>query len=314
MVDCLVITGATATGKSAVANEVARRIDGEIISLDSRQVYQGMDIGTAKATPQERALVAHHGLDLLPPSERYSAGRFAEDARGWIAEITGRGHIPILVGGTGFFLRALTHPLFAEPELDEERKDLLREFLNAMPREELVRWLERLDPVGIKRLHSEAGRQRIARMLEIVLLTGRPLHTWQSEHPVSMPAVQTLTIVLTLDRETLYERINTRVHQMLEAGLVSEVKRLLAKGYDEHTPGMKTVGYAELIPYLRGESTLEAATDAIQRATRQYARRQATWFRHQLAKPVILVDASAPLDDVVELIVTEWQQYNENRN
>jgi tRNA dimethylallyltransferase len=311
--DCLVITGPTATGKTGVAIDVARRLGGEIISLDSRQVYQGMNIGTAKPTPAQQAAVPHHGLDVLPPSERYNAGRFAEDARVWIGRIQGRGHLPILVGGTGFFLRALTHPMFAEPPLDPARKESLKRVLNRKGRAELLGWLRHLDPEGAARLTADAGRQRIARMIEVALLTGRTLHWWQ-QHSGTAEPIHALTVVLTLDRTMLYDRINRRVVEMLEAGLVDEVAGLLASGFDEHAPGMKTTGYVELIPYVRGEATLEAATDAIQRATRSYARRQITWFRHQLAQPVVELDAALPHNELVDRIVREWREYNANRN
>ncbi|HEY0306150.1 MAG TPA: tRNA (adenosine(37)-N6)-dimethylallyltransferase MiaA [Longimicrobiales bacterium] len=310
----LVITGPTASGKTGIAIEVAQAIGGEIISVDSRQVYQGMNIGTAKATPAERAAVPHHGLDLLTPAERYNAGRFAEDARAWIADIRQRGRVPILVGGTGFFLRALTHPMFSEPPLDAERKERLKQWLNRRPPEELLGWLGHLDPVGARRVDDETGRQRIARMIEVALLTGRPLHWWQQQPAEDEAPISTLTIVLTLDRDALYRRINQRVVDMVSAGLVQEVEALLARGYDEHTPGLKTTGYIELIPYVRGETTLAEAIDAIQRATRGYARRQITWFRHQLAEPVIEVDAARPRAEVVELILREWRQHNANRN
>ena len=312
--DCLVITGPTATGKTGVAIDVAQKLGGEIISLDSRQVYQGMDIGTAKATPTQRAAVPHHGLDLLPPSERYNAGRFAEDAREWISAITKRGHLPILVGGTGFFLRALTHPMFREPALDPGRKESMKRLLNEKRRVELLEWLRHLDPVGAARLSEEAGRQRIARMIEVALLTGRPLHWWHAQGVEGAHPIAALTIVLTLDRATLYNRINRRVMEMVEVGLVDEVAGLLAAGYDENTPGMKTTGYIEMIPHLRGEISLDEAVDAIQRATRSFARRQITWFRHQLAAPVVELDAAVPHPALVERIIEEWKRYNAHRN
>jgi tRNA dimethylallyltransferase len=309
----LVITGATATGKTDVAIDVARELNGEIISFDSRQVYQRMNIGTAKATSVQRAVVTHHGIDLVLPSERYNAGRFANDARCWIDEIKSRGRLPILVGGTGFFLRALTHPMFAEPELDPGRKEALKRILNTRSREELLYWLKTLDRTGADRVGPEAGRQRIARMIEIVLLTGRPLGWWHRQ-PSLQPPIRTLTFVLELDRSALYERINRRVVAMVNHGLIAEVEGLLASGFDEHSPGMKTVGYIEVIPHLRGEYGLDVAVDAIQRATRAYARRQVTWFRRQLAEPVVRVDAAQPRADIVRTIVTEWQRHNANRN
>jgi tRNA dimethylallyltransferase len=312
--DCLVITGPTASGKTGIAIDVARRLGGEIISVDSRQIYQTMDIGTAKATPQQRAAVPHFGLDLLPPSQRYNAGRFAEDARGWIAEIRARGHVPVLVGGTGFFLRALTHPMFSEPPLDPSRKEALKRFLNQKTREELLVWLRHLDAAGSERLSAQAGRQRIARMIELVLLTGHPLHWWHRQHEPDVRPIHAFTVLLRLDRDILYERINQRVRDMVNSGLVQEVEDLLARGFTEDSPGMKTVGYRELVPHLRGEYSLDKAIDAIQRATRGYARRQLTWFRHQLAEPVIEIDATMPHEQIVEIIVTEWRRMNENRN
>ncbi|HEY0671779.1 MAG TPA: tRNA (adenosine(37)-N6)-dimethylallyltransferase MiaA [Longimicrobiales bacterium] len=314
MADCLVITGATATGKTDVAIDVARRVAGEIISFDSRQIYQQMDIGTAKATPAQRALVPHYGLDLLPPSGRYNAGRFAEDARAWMQQIRARDHVPILVGGTGFFLRALTHPLFSEPESDPERKEALKQILNQKPRSELLAWLRHLDPEAAVQATEDVGRQRIARLLEVVLLTGRPLGWWQQHAQPTITPIRALTFVLDLDRTILYERINARVVQMVNNGLIDEVERLLAAGYDEHSPGMKTTGYIELIPFVRGQCSKEAAIDAIQRATRAYARRQITWFRHQLAEPVVRIDAAAGHADIVETIVRKWQQQHANRN
>ncbi len=310
---CLAIIGATATGKTAVGIAVAQQIGGEIISLDSRQVYRGLDIGTAKATPAQRGTIPHHGLDLLPPAERYNAGKFADDARGWIAAIKARGHVPILVGGTGFFLRALTHPMFAEPALEPRRKERLKQYLNRKSRAELQDWLGHLDPEAAARLGADAGRQRIARMIEVALLTGRTLGWWHRQ-PGEHPPLRVLTVVLELDRATLYERINTRVHEMIDAGVLDEMRRLLAQGYDEHSPGMKTTGYLELIPYLRGEYSLDEAIDAIQRATRAYARRQVTWLRHQLSEPVLRIDASAPREQIVGTIVREWRHHHENRH
>ena len=314
MAEGLVITGATATGKTAVALDVARAIGGEIISLDSRQIYRGMDIGTAKANAEQRAAVPHFGIDLLSPAERYSAGRFADEAREWMVQIRARGHVPILVGGTGFFLRALTHPMFKEPELDPERKESLKVFLNQFERQELLRWLRALDPEGAQRLSLEAGRQHMARMIEVVLLTGRTLRWWHRHSVSTLAAMDLITFVLELPRALLYERINARVQQMIERGLISEVEALLASGYDEDTPGMKTTGYQELLPYLRDEVSLEEAIDAVQRATRSYARRQETWFRHQLAEPVIRVDATQPHEQIVQTIVTEWQERDAHRN
>lgn len=310
MADGIAITGPTASGKTGLALEVARRVDGEIISMDSRQVYIGMDIGTAKASVEQRALVPHFGIDLLPASERYNAGCFARDAREWIRQIRSRAHVPILVGGTGFFLRSLTHPMFPEPPLEPHRKDALKRYLGRNSREELLRWLTALDADTAARLAREGGRQRLARAIEVALLTGRPLSSWQREHPTGVRALRFRTFVLDLPRELLYERINRRVADMLQAGLVEEVRDLLAAGYDEDAPGMNATGYIELLPYLRGETTLEAATAEIRTATRRYARRQLTWFRHQLGTGALALDATRPIAELAREIAADWFAHN----
>lgn len=306
--DALVITGPTASGKTALSIEVARRIGAEIISMDSRQVYRGMDIGTAKVTPEERGEIPHFGLDLVDPDERYSAGRFARDAYRWIREIRGRGHVPLLVGGTGFFLRALTDPLFQEPDLPVERRERLKKYLDSQSDETLMRWLEILDPESAATLRAQGGRQRIARALEVALLTGRTLPWWQRHAPPQMMPIHPLVFVLDLPREQLYQRINARVHDMIDAGLVDEVRGLLERGYDLGDPGMNATGYVEMIPYLRGEYSLDDAIDAIQRATRRYARRQLTWFRHQLPPDAVWLDATRPRHELADTIAEMWKK------
>lgn len=306
--DALVITGPTASGKTALSIEVARRIGAEIISMDSRQVYRGMDIGTAKVTPEERGEIPHFGLDLVDPDERYSAGRFARDAHRWIREIRGRGHVPLLVGGTGFFLRALTDPLFQEPDLPVERRERLKKYLDSQSDETLMRWLEILDPESAATLRAQGGRQRIARALEVALLTGRTLPWWQRHAPPQMMPIHPLVFVLDLPREQLYQRINARVHDMIDAGLVDEVRGLLERGYDLGDPGMNATGYVEMIPYLRGEYSLDDAIDAIQRATRRYARRQLTWFRHQLPSDAVWLDATRPRHELADTIAEMWKK------
>lgn len=306
MADGLVITGATASGKTALSIALAERIDGEIISLDSRQVYRGMDIGTAKPTAAQRACIPHHGIDVVPPAVRYNAGRFAADARSWILEIRERGHLPMLVGGTGFFLRALTHPMFSEPPLDPARKEALKQYLEHFSREELLHWLHGLDEAAAHRLAHEGGRQRLARAVEVALLTGRPLTAWHADQEPE-PALRFVTFVLELPRAVLYDRINRRVDDMIQSGLVEEVRQLRHAGYNEHTPGLNATGYVELIPYLRGEISLDDAKDAIRRATRRYARRQITWFRHQLDENVIRLDATRPLSDLADEVLERYR-------
>ena len=305
-VDGIAITGPTASGKTALALAVAARLGGEIISMDSRQVYQGMDVGTAKPSRAERALAPHHGIDLLPPSERYSAGRFADDARRWTAEIAGRGSVPILVGGTGFFLRALTQPMFEEPALDPSLKDRFKRYLDTFSREELLRWLRGLDHTTAERLEFEGGRHRLARAIEVALLTGRPLSAWHAEQHPPAP-LRLLTFMLELPRDELYDRINRRVDRMIDAGLLEEVRALIQTGYDESDPAMNATGYIELIPYVRGERALASAVEEIKNRSRAYARRQLTWFRHQLGPGTIKLDATRPVEELVDEIAQRFQ-------
>jgi tRNA dimethylallyltransferase len=304
----IVITGATATGKTALAVAVARAVGGEIISMDSRQVYRGMDIGTAKATAAERQGVPHHGLDLVSPAERYNAGRFARDARRWIDEIRARGHVPILAGGTGFFLKALTTPLFEEPAVAEGRRESLKRYLADLPLEELERWAGRLEPAALER---GGGRQRLARAVEVALLTGRPLGWWHRHAAPGTGPVPLSIFVLDMPRAALHERINTRVSAMLDAGLVEEVCGLLDRGCTAADPGMNATGYIELMPHIRGDLPLEQAAGQIRAATRKYARRQDTWFRHQLPAGAHRLDATLPTSTLVDTVLQAWDEEGE---
>ena len=307
----LALVGATASGKTALSFELAQRLGAEIISMDSRQVYRGMDIGTDKASPKDRRGIPHHGLDLITPSERYSAGQFARDARRWIAEIQKRGRLPLLVGGTGFFLRALTEPIFSEPEMDGARREALGRILEDMTPETRVQWVRRLDPERAP-VAEAGGRQRILRSLEVALLTGRPL-SWHHRHACPEAPAEPLSVVwLRVPRPLLNQRIEHRVHRMFEGGLLAEVDRLLRSGVNLSSPGMSGTGYQEAAAVLLGELSLtEAVTHVIQR-TRQYARRQETWFRHQLPpEQTYTLDGTLALDRQADAVLSYWAQQQE---
>jgi tRNA dimethylallyltransferase len=308
MASFLAIVGPTASGKTSLSLAVARRIPAEIISMDSRQIYRGMDIGTGKVTLGERALIPHHGLDLRDPDQRYSAGQFSRDARRWIEDIRSRGRVPLLVGGTGFFLKSLTDPMFKEPDLDGERLEGIRAFLNQLPQDRLSEFVRVLDPE--REGTVEGGRQRATRTVEIALMTGRPLSWWHQESQPAHDPLQGLIVLLDLPRELLFHRINQRVGGMVAEGLVAEVERLLAAGYRAEDPGMTGAGYREIVAYLKGEVTLEEATEEIRSSHRRYARRQTTWFRHQLPPDTLILDGSEGTEGMAESIAAAWQDMN----
>lgn len=304
MADAIAIAGPTASGKTALAIAVAHRVNGAIISFDSRQVYRGMDIGTAKPSMREREGIPHYGFDLVDPNERFNAGRFAALARAWLQQIRDSGRTPVLAGGTGFFLRALTNPLFEEPPLEPTRKESWKRYLAQLPMAQLSRWATALDPAAAGRVQD---RQRLARVIETAMLTGRPLSWWHTHTPASPPAIDPLLFVLDLPRDLLYRRIEQRVDTMVEQGLIEEVRALVERGHTERDPGMNATGYIEMIPYVGGERSLAEAIDLIKRATRRYARRQITWLRHQLPPDAVRLDATRPVDRLAEDVVLRWR-------
>jgi len=303
----LALAGPTASGKTALSLALSRLMEMEVVSMDSRQIYRGMDVGTGKASPAERAQVPHHGLDIRTPDQRYSAGSFSRDARGWIAQIWERGRVPVLVGGTGFFLKALTDPMFAEPRLDPQRLDRLRGYLGSLPMETLEGFVTYLDPESEEGIRG-GGRHRATRRVEMALLTGRPLSWWHREGTPSEEPLTGLIVVLDWPREALYHRINARVRRMVEEeGLLDEVQDLLDQGYGPEDPGMTGAGYREALAYLAGGMDYETMVQEIQRSHRRYARRQLTWFRHQLPDDALTLDATRPVEELAQEVLSLWK-------
>ena len=307
--DFLAIVGCTGTGKTALSLLVARELDGEVISMDSRQVYRGMDIGTAKATARERALVPHHGLDIRDPGERYSAGDFGRGARRWIAEIRSRGRVPLLVGGTGFFLRVLTDPIFREPPLDPARRAALEDALGTLSRREMMRWVRVLDPERAE-IAIAGGCQRMLRALSVTLLTGQRMSWWHGRHPTEGKRLVGVVCRKSIPPAMLRRRIENRTREMVAAGFLDEVEGLLRAGHTPDDPGMNGVGYREMAAHLAGGITLDEAVERTCRATRRYAKRQRTWFRHQLGPGVVEVDGTAPLEAQAATVVKAWRERN----
>jgi len=275
----LAVVGATCTGKSALALALARRFDAELVNADALQVYRGLDRGTAKPDAAARATVPHHLIDILDPREPFSAGEFARRARAAIADIESRGRRAIVVGGSGFYLRALERGLAVLPPVPPEIRDALQARLELEGAAALHRELAERDPELAARL-PPGDRQRVLRGLEILEATGRPLSQWQRE-TTPLEGASVVVIGLTLPRSVLYDRIATRAYAMLSDGWLDEIRQLLHDGVPESAPAFQAIGYRQLIRHVQGACTLEQAmADTIQ-ATRRYAKRQETWFRRE---------------------------------
>ena len=286
--DLRIICGPTAAGKSAIALALAARAPTTIVSADSRQIYRQFDVGTAKPTSAERKRIPHRGVDIVDPTQRYSAASWAEDATGWVAEAIAAARNPVIVGGTGFYLRALALPLFEEPPLDPGRRAALARALADMTTSDLRRWCERLDPA-----RAHLGRTQLLRAIEIAVLTGRRISEWHKER-ARHPAIRARWLVLTPRPATLAQRIEERAEAMVRGGWEEEVREL-AQTVPDDAPAWNATGYRTVRERVRGGLTREAMLARIIVETRQYAKRQRTWFRHQLpAEHVTRIDPTEP--------------------
>lgn len=274
----VIITGPTATGKTALALDLATRHGAEIVGADSRQVYRYLDIGTAKPTTEQQALVLHHLLDVVNPNERFDGARFRTLALDAIRAILARGKRVLVVGGTGLYVRALTRGLFAGPPADLELRARLQEQEQCEGKGFLHRWLQTVDPESANRLHPN-DLVRLIRALEVFLLTGTPISQWQREHGFRESPFSTLTIGLVMERESLARGIELRCRQMVQGGLVEEVRRVWAMGYGPDLPAMRTIGYAQIGAMLQGRSSMDEALTRMALETKRLAKRQLTWLR-----------------------------------
>jgi tRNA dimethylallyltransferase len=304
----LAILGPTGVGKTRVAVALAERWPIEVVSVDSRQVYRGMDIGTAKPTRAERRAVHHHLVDVVEPDDGYDAARFARDAAAAIREIRGRGRWPVLVGGTGLYYRALVRGLLPRPPADRALRAALVAEARASGPEALHQRLQTLDPGVAARLHPRDAL-RVRRALEVALQSGGPAQ-WSGvgawREPASIPAYRVVAVGITSPRPALYAVLDARVDRMLAEGLLDEVRALLARGFAAALPAMKGIGYRHLAPVVVTGAGLEAAVATMKRDTRRYAKRQWTWFAREpdLAwveiPPGEVVGAVAHLNKIVE--------------
>lgn len=275
------IVGPTASGKSTLGIEVALQLNGEIINCDSVQVYQEIQVATAKVPPEERKGVPHHLIDFVPPSINYTAVEWARAAAKTIEQIEARGRMPLLVGGTGFYLRALRRPFFVSPQTDES----LRQRLNRMREQHGAEYLHRV----LRRLDTRAAAQlyprdwpRVQRAIEVCLQTGRSIVDQKHDRPEAHESARRLRILaLNPPRAELYTRINERTEAHFKAGLVDEVRELLARGVPANSNALGAHGYRRVVEYLEGKRTLESAVEQSKLDVRHYAKRQLTWFRHE---------------------------------
>lgn len=297
------IVGPTAVGKTATAIELARRLDGEIISIDSRQVYKGLDAGTAKPTLRQQQEIPHHLIDILELTEQISAGSYRELALKTVSEILSRGKLPVFVGGSGMYVKAVIQGIFQESVTDATVRQKIKSELKEKGSAILYNRLVDIDPDLAIKTHMN-DIKRITRALEIYEITGKP----PSEHYKTQetdPPFPHRIFVLTMEREKLYERINQRVDQMIADGLEDEVKRFLRSGLRGDMDALQTLGYREALVYLDKKCSFDGMVENIKRNTRRYAKRQLTWFRNQLEATWITVSEEQSIPDVAEIIINQ---------
>ncbi len=293
-----VVCGPTASGKTALSVELAKRLSGEIISADSMQIYKGMDIATAKPTEQEKQGIPHYLMDFLDPHDSFSVADYVKMAHERIAEIAPRGKLPIIVGGTGLYISSLIDNLsFEETESDYEYRDELRALAQEKGNGYLLRMLREIDPETAARLH-ENNLNRIIRALEVYKTTGRTMSEQQRLSRLSPSPYDPCMIQLDYDRETLYDRINRRVDIMLAEGLIDEARQFTEQS--DYPTAAQAIGYKELMPYLKGESELEPCVERLKQVTRKYAKRQLTWFRRDDRIHYIRVDGVKSFSQIVD--------------
>lgn len=276
----LVVTGPTATGKTALSVELAKKLGGEIVSADSMQIYRGMDIGTAKVTKAEMQNIPHHMIDIADPSEDYSVSRYVEEADAAVRGILSRGRLPIVAGGTNLYIDSLIAGLdFAEKAEDAALRESLNKQYDDIGGEAMLEHLRGFDPERAAKLHP-ADKRRIVRAVEIYILTGETITRHDEETKKRPKRYDAVKIALTFaDRAVLYDRINARVDKMVSDGLFDEVKGLLDSGLSPESTSMQAIGYKEPAAYFRGEMSKDAAIELIKLSSRRYAKRQLTWLR-----------------------------------
>ena len=303
----IVIAGPTASGKTSTSVALAKRINGEIISADSMQVYRGMTIGTAKVSEEEMSGVRHHMIDVLNPDDAFSIAKFQKMVKEAMADIYSRGKVPILAGGTGFYIQAIVNDInFVESESDPiYRKSLEEQGQTSAGSQVLFAQLMAVDPESCAAIHMN-NTKRVIRALEYYHLTGEKISVHNATEKNKTSPYKVGFYVLTMERDLLYQRINDRVDRMMADGLLEEVKELLDKGYDPSLVSMQGLGYKEIVAFLQGECSLQASVDLLKRDTRRFAKRQLTWFRREaLSRWVDVTEFNYNIEGIVNFIVKD---------
>ena len=296
----IVICGPTASGKTALSIELAKKINGEIVSCDSMQIYKDMDIGTAKPTVEEMQGIKHYLIDFVSPDKRYSVADYKKDAKAAIKEILKKGKTPIVVGGTGLYIDSLIYEIeYQNIEFDEKYREDLEKQVEEKGLETFYEQAKNIDPEAIKKI-SKNDRKRILRILEIYHATGKNKTEQEKESRKKEVEYDYKVYALDWNRDELYERINKRVDIMIEQGLVEEVKDIYHK-YDKFPTAMQGLGYKEVVEYLEGKTTREEMIEKIKQETRRYSKRQLTWFRKN--KQTIWLDAKEKIQNNIQIIL-----------
>ncbi len=305
----IVLTGPTAVGKTSLSIRLAKAVGGEIISADSMQVYRHMDIGSAKVTKEEMDGVPHHLIDILEPDEEFNVVVFKDRAKAAMKEIRARGHVPVIAGGTGFYIQALVYDIdFKKNEEGGEIRRELEELARQRGTAYLHEMLKRVDPESAQAIHAN-NVKRVIRALEYYRQTGEKISVHNETERGKECPYRLFYYVLNTDRETLYKRIDRRVDQMMEKGLVEEVQALKARGCTRELVSMQGLGYKEILDYLDGKTTLQEAVHILKRDTRHFAKRQLTWFRRERdVRWLNLPEFDNDTDKVLSYILQEWRE------
>lgn len=302
-----IIVGPTGIGKTKISIELAKALNGEIISADSMQIYKYMDIGTAKVTKEEMEGIPHHLINIINPDEDFTVSNYKENAKKIISEINSAGKLPIVVGGTGLYINSLIYDLnFTKVVSDDNLRIQLEKIADKYGNDFLHKKLEAVDEKSAEKIHKN-DIKRIIRAIEIYKITGKPMSVHNKNFRKPNNEYNLTMIGLNMDRKKLYEKINNRVNSMIDKGLLEEVKALLDMGYSKDLVSMEGIGYKEIIMYLEGHISLERAIEIIQQASRNYAKRQLTWFRRNETINWINIEEFPSFDNLIEDIILKFK-------